>query len=207
MRCQPGGPRYRPVKGGDVARCGDVYENTVTGERGVAPRGNEDDDGQSALVHLIVQPHGQLPASIFTRGSGRGSGSSPLGPERAWTGSSGPLPPAGRQWPCRACGTTPAIAVKRTPASCSSSPPGFPVWADDRDDVRAGECGPDQRHRDARSVAAGHDRLPPPRPYPRSRCARGPPGWHRRTRMIWAGHGHSCNFSVGSVGLSRRGVQ
>jgi len=69
-----------------VARCGDVYENTVTGERGVAPRGNEDDDGQSALVHLIVQPHGQLPASIFTRGSGRGSGSSPAGSGRAWTG-------------------------------------------------------------------------------------------------------------------------
>jgi len=53
-----------------VAHCGDVYENTVTGERGVAPRGNEDDDGQPALVHLIVQPHGQLPASMFTRGSG-----------------------------------------------------------------------------------------------------------------------------------------
>jgi mannose-6-phosphate isomerase-like protein (cupin superfamily) len=43
-----------------MARCGDVHENKVTGERGVVLRGNEDSDGQPALVHLIVQPHGAV---------------------------------------------------------------------------------------------------------------------------------------------------
>lgn len=43
-----------------MARCGDVYENKVTGERGVVPRGTEDNDGQPTRVHLIVQPRGAV---------------------------------------------------------------------------------------------------------------------------------------------------
>jgi len=43
-----------------MARCGDFYENKVTGERGVVLRGDEDSGGQPALVHLIVQPHGAV---------------------------------------------------------------------------------------------------------------------------------------------------
>lgn len=43
-----------------MSRCGDVYENKVTGERAVVLRGDEDSDGQSALVHLIVRPHGAV---------------------------------------------------------------------------------------------------------------------------------------------------
>jgi hypothetical protein len=58
MRCQPGGLDSTPVRGADIARCGDVYENKVTGERGVVLRGNEDSDGQPALVCPVVQPHG-----------------------------------------------------------------------------------------------------------------------------------------------------
>ena len=40
-----------------MSRCGDFYENKVTGERGVVLRGDEDSNGQSTLVHMIVQPH------------------------------------------------------------------------------------------------------------------------------------------------------
>jgi quercetin dioxygenase-like cupin family protein len=43
-----------------VSRLGDVYENRVTGEHAVVLRGDEDADGQSALVHLAVQPHGAV---------------------------------------------------------------------------------------------------------------------------------------------------
>jgi mannose-6-phosphate isomerase-like protein (cupin superfamily) len=43
-----------------MARCGDVYENKVTGERGAVLRGTEDNDGQPARVHLIVQPRGAV---------------------------------------------------------------------------------------------------------------------------------------------------
>ena len=43
-----------------MSRLGDVYENRVTGERAVVLRGDEDGDGQSALVHLAVQPHGAV---------------------------------------------------------------------------------------------------------------------------------------------------
>jgi quercetin dioxygenase-like cupin family protein len=43
-----------------MSRCGDVYENKVTGERAVVLRGDEDSSGQSALVHLIVRPHGAV---------------------------------------------------------------------------------------------------------------------------------------------------
>jgi len=40
-----------------VSRCGDLYENKVTGERAVVLRGDEDSHGQSALVHLTARPH------------------------------------------------------------------------------------------------------------------------------------------------------
>ena len=40
-----------------MSRCGDVYQNKVTGERGVVLRGDEDSNGQSALVLMTVQPH------------------------------------------------------------------------------------------------------------------------------------------------------
>jgi mannose-6-phosphate isomerase-like protein (cupin superfamily) len=43
-----------------MARCGDVYENKITGERGAVLRGDEDSDRQPALVHLIVQPRGTV---------------------------------------------------------------------------------------------------------------------------------------------------
>jgi mannose-6-phosphate isomerase-like protein (cupin superfamily) len=43
-----------------MARCGDVYENKVTGERGAVLRGTEDNDGQPARVHLIVRPRGAV---------------------------------------------------------------------------------------------------------------------------------------------------
>jgi quercetin dioxygenase-like cupin family protein len=39
-----------------VSRCGDLYENKVTGERAVVLRGDEGSHGQSGLVHLTVQP-------------------------------------------------------------------------------------------------------------------------------------------------------
>jgi uncharacterized cupin superfamily protein len=41
-----------------VSRCGDIYENRVTGERAVVLRGDQDGNGQSGLVHLTVQPRG-----------------------------------------------------------------------------------------------------------------------------------------------------
>jgi quercetin dioxygenase-like cupin family protein len=43
-----------------VSRCGDVYENKVTGERAVVLRGDEDGHGQSSLVHLTARPHGAV---------------------------------------------------------------------------------------------------------------------------------------------------
>jgi quercetin dioxygenase-like cupin family protein len=43
-----------------VSRFGDVYENTVTGERAVILRGDEDGPGQTALVHLTVKPGGAV---------------------------------------------------------------------------------------------------------------------------------------------------
>lgn len=43
-----------------VSRCGDLYENKVTGERAVVLRGDEDSHGQSGLVHLTVRPHGAV---------------------------------------------------------------------------------------------------------------------------------------------------
>jgi mannose-6-phosphate isomerase-like protein (cupin superfamily) len=43
-----------------MARCGDVYENHVTGERAVVLRGDEDGGGESVVVHLTVRPHGAV---------------------------------------------------------------------------------------------------------------------------------------------------
>jgi hypothetical protein len=43
-----------------VSRCGDLYENKITGERAVVLRGDQDGHGQSALVHLTVRPHGAV---------------------------------------------------------------------------------------------------------------------------------------------------
>jgi quercetin dioxygenase-like cupin family protein len=43
-----------------MSRCGDIYENKVTGERAVVLRGDEDGHGRSGLVHLTVQPHGAV---------------------------------------------------------------------------------------------------------------------------------------------------
>lgn len=43
-----------------MSRRGDVYENSVTGERAVVLRGDEDGDGQPVLVHLAVRPHGAV---------------------------------------------------------------------------------------------------------------------------------------------------
>jgi quercetin dioxygenase-like cupin family protein len=43
-----------------VSRCGDVYENKVTGERAVVLRGDEDGRGQSGLVHLTARPRGAV---------------------------------------------------------------------------------------------------------------------------------------------------
>jgi uncharacterized cupin superfamily protein len=43
-----------------MSRCGDIYENKVTGEQAVVLRGDEDGHGQSGLVHLTVQPHGAV---------------------------------------------------------------------------------------------------------------------------------------------------
>lgn len=39
---------------------GDVYENRVTGERGVVLRGDEDGAGESFLAHLTVRPGGAV---------------------------------------------------------------------------------------------------------------------------------------------------
>jgi hypothetical protein len=69
-----------------MARCGDVYENRVTGERGVVLRGTEDNDEQPARVHLIVQPRGAVAGEHIHPRVREGSGSSPAGSERAWTG-------------------------------------------------------------------------------------------------------------------------
>ena len=43
-----------------MSRYGDLYENTVTGERAVVLRGEEDGAGESALVHLAVKPRGAV---------------------------------------------------------------------------------------------------------------------------------------------------
>jgi quercetin dioxygenase-like cupin family protein len=43
-----------------MSRYGDIYENRVTGERAVVLRGDEDGQGQSALVHLTLRPHGAV---------------------------------------------------------------------------------------------------------------------------------------------------
>jgi mannose-6-phosphate isomerase-like protein (cupin superfamily) len=43
-----------------MARCGDVYENHVTGERAVVLRGDEDGGGESVIVHLTVRPGGAV---------------------------------------------------------------------------------------------------------------------------------------------------
>jgi hypothetical protein len=69
-----------------MARCGDVYENKVSGERGAVLRGTEDNDGQPARVHLIVQPRGVVAGAHIHPRVREGSGSSPAGPGRAWTG-------------------------------------------------------------------------------------------------------------------------
>ena len=44
-----------------MSRYGDVYENSVTGERAVILRGIEDADGRPVLVHLTVRPGGAVP--------------------------------------------------------------------------------------------------------------------------------------------------
>lgn len=43
-----------------MSRYGDMYENRVTGERAVVLRGDEDDAGEPALVHLTVKPGGAV---------------------------------------------------------------------------------------------------------------------------------------------------
>ncbi len=48
------------VKEASVSRCGDIYENKVTGERAVVLRGDEDGEGRSVLVHLTVRPTGAV---------------------------------------------------------------------------------------------------------------------------------------------------
>lgn len=39
-----------------MARCGDVYENHVTGERAVVLRGDEDGGGESVIVAGLSPP-------------------------------------------------------------------------------------------------------------------------------------------------------
>ena len=48
-----------------MARKGDSYENRVTGERAVVLRGDEDSDGEPALVHLVVTPGGAVAAEHY----------------------------------------------------------------------------------------------------------------------------------------------
>ena len=43
-----------------MSRCGDIYQNKVTGERAVVLRGDEDGRGQPGLVHLTARPHGAV---------------------------------------------------------------------------------------------------------------------------------------------------
>jgi quercetin dioxygenase-like cupin family protein len=44
-----------------VSRCGDFYENCITGERVVVLRGPDDTaPGQTGLAHLTVRPHGAV---------------------------------------------------------------------------------------------------------------------------------------------------
>ena len=43
-----------------MSRYGDFYENSVTGERGVVLRGDEDGNGESVLTHLTVRPGGAV---------------------------------------------------------------------------------------------------------------------------------------------------
>lgn len=47
-------------RGDEMSKYGDLYENHVTGERGVVLRGTEDGDGASLLVHLTVRPGGAV---------------------------------------------------------------------------------------------------------------------------------------------------
>ena len=43
-----------------MSRCGDIYQNKVTGEQAVVVRGDEDGRGQPGLVHLTARPHGAV---------------------------------------------------------------------------------------------------------------------------------------------------
>src|SRR5688572_14783745 len=44
----------------EMSRYGDLYVNTVTGERGVVLRGEADGGGESTVVHLVVRPGGAV---------------------------------------------------------------------------------------------------------------------------------------------------
>ena len=50
-----------------MTRCGDVYENKVTGEYCVVLRGSEDRGEGPAIVHLLARPGRPSPASTSTR--------------------------------------------------------------------------------------------------------------------------------------------
>jgi mannose-6-phosphate isomerase-like protein (cupin superfamily) len=142
-----------------MARCGDVYENKITSGRGVVLRGDEDSDERTALVHLIVQPHGTVAGEhihprireAFRVISGR-LGTRVGGVERTLTVGEEAVAVPGTWRDLRNRGEEEAhVLPGLSPLDPWSGP-------DDRDDVRAGECGQDHRKRDAQSAAARDDR-------------------------------------------------
>ena len=185
-----------------MARCGDVYENKVTGERGVVPRGTEDNDGQPARVHLIVQPRGAVAGEHihpriregFRVISGR-PGTRVDEVERTLTAGEEAVAVPGTWHDFWNPGEVDAhVLLELAPLD-----PRFEQMIGTM--YGAGECGQDQRKGDAQSAAAGDAarasrpgaRLsrdlsrvrPPPRPHhPRIQMCSRSPGWHHRTRMI-----------------------
>ena len=71
-------------------------------------RGDEDNYGQSALVHLTARPHAAVVGEHLHPSSPSGSGSSPAGSERGSWAWSAPW------WPARI-----GVAAKRVPSSVS----------------------------------------------------------------------------------------
>jgi len=131
-----------------MARCGDVCENKITSERGVVLRGDEDRDGQPALVRLIVQPHGAVAGEHIHARIGEASrvisgrlGTRVGGVERTPIADEEVVAVPGTWRDLRNPGK------KRSPHAARALAARSPVGADDRDDVRAGECGQDHRKR------------------------------------------------------------
>jgi hypothetical protein len=96
-----------PGSSGDGAALPGLMRTKSPGEQALVLRGDEDNYGQSALVHLATRPDAAVVGEHLHLSSPSGSGSSPAGSERgSWAGSA-------PWWP-----------AKRAPSSVSRGRPG-----------------------------------------------------------------------------------